>query len=574
MTARFGPRIIDQGRTQFALWAPGVPSVVLELRDGASYPMSSADDGWFQAEVPCGAGTRYRFRIRDDLAVPDPASRAQDGDVHGWSVVVDPASCYVWKHNDWRGRPWHETILYELHPGLMGGFAGIESALPGLVALGVTAIELMPVADFPGKRNWGYDGVLPYAPDEAYGAPEGLMRLVDAAHGQGVMAFLDVVYNHFGPEGNYLAAYAPGFFRNDVHTPWGAAIDFRPPEVRRFFIANAIHWLAEYRFDGLRFDAVHAIESPDFLDELARAIRVAIPPERHVHLVLEHDGNMSRHLAAGLYDAQWNDDLHHCLHVLLTGEAKGYYEDYADAPARRLARCLVEGFAYQGEPSRHRGNAPRGEPSRHLPPSAFVSFLQNHDQIGNRAMGERLTTLAHPAALRAATLLLLLSPQIPLLFMGEEYGATSPFLFFTDHNEELANLVRDGRRREFARFAAFADPERNAAIPDPNDPRTFAQSRPEHPDPDKWKLVRDLLAARACYVIPRISGARGIGAVAIGDGGVVAHWQMGDGRNLTIAANLRGNEITSDHIDGELIRSVGGATANRLPGYSALAALR
>jgi len=268
----------------------------------------------------------------------------------------------------------------------------VVSKLPYLRDLGVTAIELMPLSDFAGRRNWGYDGVLPYAPDSSYGRPEELKALVQAAHQAGLMVFLDVVYNHFGPKGNLLGLYAPQFFTDRHHTPWGAAIDFALDPVRRYFIHNALYWLEEYRFDGLRFDAVHAIidDSPrHILDDIAAAVH-ARDPDRHVHLVLENDANQARFLAVGKYDAQWNDDSHHAYHVLATGESDGYYVSYADAPAKHLARCLAEGFAYQGEVSAF-SREPRGEGSRHLPPGAFVDFMQNHDQIGNRAHSERIS---------------------------------------------------------------------------------------------------------------------------------------------------------------------------------------
>ena len=290
-----------------------------------------------------------------------------------------------------------------------GTFAGVEGKLDHLRELGVTAIELMPIAEFPGQRNWGYDGVLPFAPDASYGTPEDLKRLVQSAHRRGLMVFLDVVYNHFGPEGNYLHAYAPQFFTRRHHTPWGAAINFDGEDsrtVRDFFIHNALYWLEEYHLDGLRLDAVHAIvddSRPHILTELAQAVRARVGRSRHVHLMLENDANQTRYLgaqpgAAGSYDAQWNDDVHHALHVLLTGERDGYYADYADAPLASLGRCLAEGFAYQGEPSRYRDGRPRGEVSRGLRPSAFVSFLQNHDQVGNRAFGERIGRLAAAGA--------------------------------------------------------------------------------------------------------------------------------------------------------------------------------
>ncbi len=328
-------------------------------------------------------GTRYRFRV-GDAAVPDPASRRQDDD---WSVVTDP-DAYRWQDAAWRGRPWEQTILYELHTGSMGGFGGIEEYLPSLAELGITAVELMPIAQFPGERNWGYDGVLPYAPARAYGAPDDLKRMVDRAHALGLMVFLDVVYNHFGPDGNYLPLYAPGFFREDRHTPWGAGIDFRKEQVRRFFIDNALYWVREFHIDGLRLDAVHAIDDDSFIADLACAVRDGAPG-RQVHIVVENERNDAKLLAKGGF-AQWNDDFHHAVHVLLTGERAGYYGEYADAPLRALAASLAGEFV-----QKRSGSGPS------LPPTAFVNFLQNHDHVGNRAFGERLTVLADETALKA-----------------------------------------------------------------------------------------------------------------------------------------------------------------------------
>ncbi|MHB1304211.1 MAG: malto-oligosyltrehalose trehalohydrolase [Acidiphilium sp.] len=558
-----GARMLDGETARFALWAPGCETVTLERDGAAPLPMARDADGWFALETAARPGTRYRYRVAPDRAIADPASRLQAGDVHGWSELV--ADTYQWRNPDWRGRPWHETVLIELHPGACGGYAGIETMLPRLAEIGFTAIELMPIADFPGAHNWGYDGVLPYAPDAAYGTPADLRRMIDAAHGHGLMVFLDVVYNHFGPDGNYLHTIAPDFFRDDIDTPWGSAIDTRREPVRRFFIDNAIYWLAEYRFDGLRFDAVHAIEDDDFLLAMAREIRAALPPDRHIHLVLENDDNRATLLndtaETRRYDAQWADDTHHCFHILLTGEQTGYYEDYPE-PATQLARCLAEGFAYQGEASPHRDGEPRGTPSGHLPPAAFVAFLQNHDQIGNRAMGERLTTLAHPEALRAAILVLLLSPQIPLVFMGEDYGETRPFLYFTDHqSSELAEAVRQGRRREFAKFAAFASEEARARIPDPNDKATFEASAP---DPaaiaaaEAWRThYRALLAKRHEAIIPGIVGARSLGATALGARGVRAAWRLGNGAVLTIAANFGETQLACEPGPGAVLAATG-----------------
>jgi malto-oligosyltrehalose trehalohydrolase len=556
----FGATLLDARRTRFRLWAPAQRAVEVEVEGLDAVPLARTDDGWFTAEAACGAGSRYRYRLDDGLRVPDPASRAQADDVHGPSLVVDPAA-YRWCHPQWHGRPWRETVIYELHAGVLGGFRGVERELARLAALGVTAVELMPVAAFPGRRNWGYDGVLPFAPAACYGTPDDLKALVDAAHGHGLMMFLDVVYNHFGPDGNYLAAYAPQMFRDDVSTPWGPAIDFRRPEVRRFFTENALYWLTEFRLDGLRLDAAHAISPSDWLDEMAAQVRATVEPGRHVHLVLEHDGNVASHLVEK-FDAQWNDDGHHALHVLFTGERDGYYADYADNPAAHLARVLGEGFAYQGEPSCYRDGKPRGTSSRDLPPAAFVLFLQNHDQIGNRALGERLTALADFAALEAAIALVLLCPQIPLLFMGEEVASRSPFLFFTDHNEELAEAVRKGRQREFARFAGFLAKQRGP-LPDPNAPETFERSMPK-PDPERAatreELYRRLLAIRRAEIIPRLDGARALEARAISPAAVLVRWRMKDGDVLTLASNLSKTSVTLPPPAGRvLFESVAGA---------------
>jgi maltooligosyltrehalose trehalohydrolase len=518
--------------------------------------MQPEDDGWFSLEATAGAGAHYRFRL-DDIAVPDPASRAQAGGIHGWSVVVDPGA-YEWRAPDWRGRPWEEAVIQEVHPGVLGGFAGVMQRLPELADLGITAIELMPIGAFGGTRNWGYDGVLPFAPAESYGSPDALKALIDRAHELGLMIFLDVVYNHFGPDGNYLGAYASAFFDPKVHTPWGGAVAVGREPVHSFFLENALMWLEEYRFDGLRFDAVHAIGDAVFLDSLSGEIRARLG-DRAVHLVLENEDNDADRLAPGLHDAQWNDDFHNVLHVLLTGETSSYYGDFADRPADRLARCLSEGFIYQGEGSPNHEGRPRGKPSAHLAPTSFVSFLQNHDQVGNRAMGERLTRLTSPAKLRAATFLLLLSPQIPLLFMGDEVGSEAPFLFFTDFHDELAQAVRDGRRKEFAKFAAFADPAARERIPDPNADETFRRSFPEPgPQVDGWRaFYRDLIRLRREEIVPRLRNARAQGAEAIGDAAVSARWRLGDGAILTIAINLGDRPVAFPAIAARLLRAEG-----------------
>jgi maltooligosyltrehalose trehalohydrolase len=522
--SRWGPEVRDDG-TVFRLWAPAADAVLLELADAEPLPMTRSEGGWWSVSCAAGPGTRYRFRI-GGVSVPDPASRRQSGDVHGWSVVE--RSTYEWHTRNWRPRRWEETVFYELHAGLFGGFRGVVEQLDDLRDLGITAIELMPLGDFPGQRNWGYDGVLPYAPDEACGTPDDLRALVDEAHSRGLMVFLDVVYNHFGPDGNYLPVYAPQFFRSDLKTPWGDAIDFRQEPVQRFFIDNALYWLDEFRLDGLRFDAVHAIRDSGFLNTMAREIGERFPDR---HLVLENEDNDAHLLET--YRAQWNDDFHNTLHAMLTGEREGYYADFAEHSAEKLARLLKEGFAFQGERMEHRL---RGMPSGHLPPTAFVSFLQNHDQTGNRALGERLIQLSDERALKAAVALQLLSPQIPLLFMGEERGAREPFLFFTDHNPELADAVRKGRAAEFAKFPAFASGK--ATVPDPNAKETFERCRLGPGDPDWRAFYRELLQLRFSLLVPRLEGTTAINSEVLSDAAVLAQWRLGDGATLTIATNL------------------------------------
>lgn len=559
-----GAIMLDAQHTRFALWAPDAFYVSVELENGKSVAMLPQANGWFDTEIACPAGTRYRFNIDGEMDVPDPASRAQASDVHGWSLVVDPLA-YQWRHSQWQGRPWHEAVIYELHVGTMGGYAEIEKHLPRLAELGITAIELMPLAQFPGDRNWGYDGVLPYAPQASYGTPEQLKHLIDSAHEHGLAMILDVVYNHFGPDGNYLGQYAKGFFQEDVHTPWGAGIDFDRREVRDFFLDNALMWLLEYRFDGLRLDAVHAIDNPDFLKELAHRVREQVDTGRHVWLMLENELNQASLLQHD-FDAQWNDDFHNVLHVLLTGETDAYYSDFAHAPTAKLARCLGEGFIYQGHTTRH--GHERGEPSGYLPPTAFVAFLQNHDQIGNRALGERLHQLCSPQALKAATALLLLSPMIPLMFMGDEVNASEPFLFFTDHHGELAEAVREGRRNEFKDFAAFQDPERRQRIPDPNALPTFVQTTPSFDENEHTRFYRQLLGLRHRHIAPHLPGSVALGAEVLAEGAVSARWRLGNGRVLQIDLNL--SDVSVDHPATQPVLFETPANAGAyLPPYSA-----
>jgi malto-oligosyltrehalose trehalohydrolase len=519
-------------------------------------PMGVIGTGWHELTVPdAGAGTRYHYLLPDGLRVPDPASRFQPADVHGPSEVIDAAG-YVWRDTAWAGRPWHEAVVYELHVGTFtpaGTFRAAMERLDHLAALGVTAIEIMPIADFPGARNWGYDGVLLYAPDSTYGRPEDLKALVEAAHARGIMVLLDVVYNHFGPDGNYLPVYASAFFTDRHQTPWGAAINFdgrASRVVREFIIHNALYWIEEYHLDGLRLDAVHAIldnSSKHLLDELAERVRAG---RRNVHLVLENEDNQARRLARDSsgtplhYTAQWNDDVHHVLHVAATGEDKGYYAEYL-GNTEMLGRALAEGFAFQGQTMEFRGK-PRGEVSALLPPEAFVAFIQNHDQIGNRAFGDRITAIASPDAVRALVAVYLLLPQVPMLFMGEEWGATQPFPFFCDFGGELADAVRQGRRQEFAKFPEFQDEAMRQRIPDPQAESTFLSAKlawaelatPQHAA--RHELYRRLLAIRREAIVPLLPQIGGHAAHydVLGQACVAVRWRLGGGGELTLAANL------------------------------------
>jgi maltooligosyltrehalose trehalohydrolase len=550
----YGPKLTSEG-VSFRLWAPAARRVDLVLDQ--RHAMQRGKDGWYTLDMPgVNAGARYKFRIDDELDVPDPASAFQPEDVFGPSEVIDHES-FNWRGTDWRGRPWHETVLLESHVGAFtpqGSYRAMIDRLDHLAETGITALELMPLADFAGKRGWGYDGVLWYAPDSAYGRPEDLKTLIDEAHLRGLMVFLDVVYNHFGPEGNYLGRYAPALF-TDAHTPWGSAIDYRVPEVRAFAVENAVHWLREYRFDGLRLDAANHIMAVTGEQSMLRDLSVAAgelaeASGRHIHLVLENGDNGASLLdpaqepPRGKYRAQWNDDYHHVWHVMLTGESAGYYGDYHRSPRADLARALASGFVYQGEVSAFWGNKPRGEPSGELPPSTFVNFLQNHDQIGNRALGDRLEALASAQAIKAALAVTLLAPQVPMLFMGEEWGSKKPFPFFCDFHGDLARAVREGRRQEYAwAYAKYGD-----EVPDPLDPATLQSAVLDWdgrtPDEDaRLSLVRRLLGVRREQIMPRLAGAAFGDATASEDGSLAAHWRMGDGMMLRLAANLSDREI-------------------------------
>jgi maltooligosyltrehalose trehalohydrolase len=576
---QFGARLTADGAS-FRLWAPAAKRVDLLLEK--SQTMQRGEDGWFSTDVP-GAkpGARYKFRIDDEIDVPDPASAFQPDDVSGPSEVIDHAS-YPWRASHWRGRPWQEAVVTEAHVGTFtpeGSYRAMIGKLDHLVASGITALELMPFADFAGSRNWGYDGVLWYAPDSAYGRPDDLKALIDEAHLRGLMVFLDVVYNHFGPEGNYLGRYAPGFFTK-AQTPWGSAIDYRVAEVRAFAIENALYWLREYRFDGLRLDAVNTIvetgEIPILHDLSVAAGRLAAETGRHIHLVLENSDNRASLLDAtqdplrGKYRGQWNDDYHHAWHVLLTGEAQGYYGDYQRSPSHDLARALASGFVYQGEVSAFWGGKRRGEPSGKLAPTTFVNFLQNHDQIGNRALGDRLESIADPKAIEAALAISLLAPMTPMLFMGEEWGSKAPFPFFCDFKGDLADAVRKGRRSEYAwAYAKYGD-----EIPDPLAESTFQsavldwESRNEAPGKKRLALVQGLLATRRREIVPKLAGASFGDAHAADNSLLTAHWRMGDGATLQLAANLSSSEIARKAIAASGTPIWGGEAGDFMPPWS------
>ncbi len=561
----FGARVLENGRAHFRLWAPSAQRVELCLgvENQEDYrAMTRASGEWFSLESCFAYPGYYRYRVDGELQVPDPASRFQPADVHGASQIIDPHS-FDWQDSDWRGRRWEEVVIYELHVGSFtedGSFQGVKQHLDYLLDLGITAIELMHIANFPRKRNWGYDGVLPFAPDCRYGTPDDLKDLVQTAHGKGLKIFLDVIYNHFGPEGNYLHAYAKEFFAKQHQTPWGEAINFDDEAsrtVRAFVIHNALYWLEEFHLDGLRLDAVDTItdcSDPNFLIELAHAVRRGIGKACYVHLMLENGENAARYLERDSdgrprwYNAQWNDDAHHMLHTILTGEDSGYYVDYADRPLERLARASTKRFIYQGESSTYWGCQPRGESSRHLPPTAFINFLQNHDQIGNRALGERINALCRPDALRAATTILMLSPMPPLLFMGQEWASGQPFLFSCDFKGELAANVKERRLREFARFPEFKLRDR---VPDPVAEQTFrsvcldSERRHEPSHRDWLELHRKLFAVRKEDVMPHLRdlGCANAEHKIYPPSALTVTWRLNKGARLSMVANL-GDEAT------------------------------
>ena len=565
---RWGPVKLSEG-WRFRLWAPGEDRLDLSFR-GQHLPMEKGEGGWFTLDVPeAHDGDAYAFILPEGQCVPDPAARRQKGDVHGFSLL--DRGDFDWP--EWKGRPWAEAVICEIHIGTFtpeGTFRAAIEKLDALVDAGYTAVELMPVAQFGGTRGWGYDGVLLYCPHNCYGSPDDMRAFVAAAQERGLMVLLDVVYNHFGPDGNYIAAYAPHFFDPERHTPWGNAIHYEDPNVRDFFVGNVLFWLREFRLDGLRFDAIDHIRDPhgdtEIIAEMAEAVR-AVDWGRPIHLTTEDARNVNglhRRDADGslpLYTAEWNDDMHNAAHVCLTGETEFYYSQYQN-PWPQFARSLAEGYVFQGE-TLPDGTQDKGEDASVLPPLAFVDFLQNHDQIGNRAFGERLTALSDYEDLRAFKAILLLSPHIPLLFQGDEWGTRQPFRFFADFDGDLGKLVSEGRRKEFAQFSAFAD-EAHAlrAVPDPIDPDTFKRSRIEWGERDSKSgqehlaLVRNLIRLRMERIVPHLEGApNGCGTVVAAEKDLVAvDWRLNGG---TLHLRAAFGHPNPPEAPGEIIHEIG-----------------
>jgi len=544
----WGAIVTDEGIC-FRIWAPAEKNVTLRLSD--DHVMTPVGDGWFEVVIEGQPfGSAYGFVLSDGRVVADPASRQQVSDVAGLSVLTDPRA-YQWQDGDWLGRPWHEAVFYELHIGTFtqeGTFQAAAGKLARLAELGFTAIELMPVAHFPGDRGWGYDGVLQYAPHSAYGTPDDFKAFVDLAHDLGLMVFLDVVYNHFGPVGNFLDQYAPGFFREGKENDWGAQIAFEEEPVRRFFIDNALYWLEEFHLDGLRFDAIHELKDnrkPHVIEELSTIVHARIT-DRHVHLVTENPPNGTDLMVSGLFTADWNDAFHHVIHVIATGENTGLFEDFRDAPFDKLRKVLSEGYLEAGESIVGKSLPP----SASLPPMAFVHFLQNHDQVGNRALGDRLHLTIDKQLHGVLTTTLLLSPQIPLLFMGDCYKAKTAFHFFSDYEGEIADAIREDRVPQAENFGGFPRGSSAADIPDPNLETTFTNSKLDWSQADteqgrEWSSwLQRLLCQRRDKIFPHLSSAKGYAATLLKapEECVFVDWTLGE-CVLQLRLNLSARDV-------------------------------
>ena len=562
-----GAEIRPQGGVHFRVWAPNAHEVAVEIEDRKPHALSPEADGYFSVLIEeAGAGARYRFRLDGrEPALPDPASRFQPEGPHGPSEVVDPVR-FAWNDGDWRGIPQERLVIYELHIGTFtpeGTYEAATRHLAALVELGITCVELMPLADFPGRFGWGYDGVNLFAPTRLYGRPDDLRRFVDQAHALGLAVLLDVVYNHLGPDGNYLASYSRAYMGGSHATEWGEALNFDGPSsgpVRELFIANAGYWIDEYHFDGLRLDATHRIfdDSPDhILVAIGRAVRAA-SGGRGSFVAAEDDAQTARRVRPpqeGGYglDALWNDDFHHAALVALTGRGEGYYSDYKGNAAEFVA-LAKHGFLFQGQHSAW-FNERRGTPALDLPPSRYVTYLQNHDQIAHSGAGLRGHRLAGPGCWRAMTAYLLLSPGIPLLFQGQEFMASAPFLFFADHQGGLGRAVRKGRAEFLAIFASLASPQMQARLNDPGDPATFRRCVLDQGERERNReavaLHRELLTLRReIFAVPRrIDGA------TLGEDAWVLRY-FGDNRDdLLLIVNL-GRDLVLETVTEPLLAPV------------------
>jgi maltooligosyltrehalose trehalohydrolase len=546
-----GAEIQPRGGVHFRVWAPAAHEVVVEFDRGRTHALSPEAGGYFSGLIKdAGAGARYRFRLDGrEPALPDPASRFQPDGPHGSAEIIDPAA-FPWTDRDWRGIPQEQLVIYELHPGTFtpeGTWTAAAEHLPALVDIGITCIEMMPVADFPGRFGWGYDGVDLFAPTRLYGRPDDLRRFVDRAHTLGLAVILDVVYNHLGPDGNYLGAFSSSYVTDRHATEWGAALNFDGPDsgpVREFFTANAGYWIDEYHFDGLRLDATHRIydDSGDhILAAIGRRVREAAPG-RETFIAAENETQIARLVRppeVGGYglNAIWNDDFHHAARVALTGRSEAYYSDFRGR-ANEFVALAKHGFLFQGQYSASFAE-PRGTPAGDLPPTSFVTYLQNHDQIAHSATGERGHQLASPGCWRAMTAYLLLSPGVPMLFQGQEFSASSPFLYFVDHNEELAPLVKKGRAEFLANFPSLARADMQSRLADPGDPETFRRCVLDHSERERHgatvTLHRDLLALRRELFRdgrPKIDGA------PLGDDAWVLRYFREDAKDWLLIVNL------------------------------------
>ncbi|MEF2279050.1 malto-oligosyltrehalose trehalohydrolase [Deinococcus sp. YIM 134068] len=577
---RLGAHVLpDRSGTRFRVWSTLAREVAVRV-DGTDHPMNALGGGTFETVLPVGVGTRYKF-VLDGLALPDPYARFLPDGVHGEAEVVDLGT-FAWENTSWRGLPLNECVFYELHVGTFtpqGTYRAAMERLPDLKELGVTAVELMPVAAFPGSRGWGYDGVALYSPYAPYGRPEDLMAFVDAAHGLGLAVFLDVVYNHFGPDGNYLSAYSPSYFTERFHTPWGAGLDYAEPHMRRLITGNARMWLRDYRFDGLRLDATQEMQD-DSPTHILREIADGVHALGGTHLMLAEDyRNLPELVTDHHLDGMWVDDFHHVMRVTVAGDRDGYYQ-YYEGGAAAVANVINRGWVYEGQEWEwDQGHAPRGRPADALNSPSFVYFIQNHDQVGNRAVGDRIHHLSRvtPAMFRGATTLLLTLPTTPLLFQGQEWLASTPFPFFSDHHGELGALVSEGRKREFAAFEGFG----GDTILDPQAEATFEGAKLDWSEREEGEhartlgLYRELLRLRREDPVLRDRERRNLEAGTVGDVVWVRH-RTEEGERALLW-NTGGAELNMDAVilslslpSAVLFHSEGREDATLAPGEAVL----